>query len=86
MWGTTTTDGVTPSTVGYFTTTLSLPAATDADSFNDALTTLLRSAFDNGVDVEGGWDCATDGQTSDWDAVIVEVVGESDSVDVTDEG
>lgn len=57
--------------------TMTLPAATDADSFNRALTTLLLAAFDNGVDVVGGWDCSTDGDSPDWDAVVVELAADA---------
>jgi hypothetical protein len=84
VWGTPTTDGVAPSTVGYFTTTLSLPAVTDADSVTRVLTELLVATFDNGVDVEGGWDCSTDGQTPDWDAVVAALANDGSAAEDAD--
>ncbi|MFD1513183.1 hypothetical protein [Halomarina rubra] len=64
--------------------TMTLPAATDADSFNHALATLLLAASDNGVDVAGGWDCSTDGDGPDWDTVILELAPTASTVESTD--
>ncbi|MFC4358075.1 hypothetical protein ACFO0N_08960 [Halobium salinum] len=49
----------------------------DPDStaeFHEALTGLVRAARENGVDVEGGWDCRIDGTTPDFAVEIFPVV------------
>ncbi|QLD87107.1 hypothetical protein HWV23_15705 [Natronomonas halophila] len=37
------------------------------------LKVLLRRAHDNGVGVNGGWECRNDSEYPDWDVVITEV-------------
>lgn len=37
------------------------------------LSSLLRRAHANGVDVKGGWDCLNGDTSPDWDVVITEV-------------
>ncbi|AEN06091.1 hypothetical protein Halar_2436 [halophilic archaeon DL31] len=46
-----------------------------AGELNAKLKTLLRRAHDNGVDVEGGWDCRNGESPGhpDWDVVVSEV-------------
>ena len=41
--------------------------------FREELQALLRSAHDEGVDVEGGWDCRNGPDHPDWDVVVSEV-------------
>lgn len=46
---------------------------TTADEFNEALNDLMRTAYDNGVDIEGGWECLGSDEDADWDVVILEI-------------
>lgn len=46
--------------------------ATPAD-LNAELISLLRRAHDNGVDVEGGWECRNGTDHPDWDVLVTEV-------------
>lgn len=48
------------------------------DSFNEALRELLRSAHDNGVNVEGGWECRNGTPYPDWDVDVIELVTNND--------
>ncbi|MDS0293575.1 hypothetical protein [Halogeometricum luteum] len=48
------------------------PTVRTASEFNAALRALIESAHDNGVDVEGGWECRTSSEVPDWDVVVVE--------------
>lgn len=48
-------------------------AVTTDEEFDAALNALVREAYANGVDVEGGWECWTDDGEPDWDVVILEV-------------
>ncbi|WP_144796849.1 hypothetical protein [Halorubrum depositum] len=41
--------------------------------FRDELRALLRRAHEEGVDVEGGWDCRNGSEHPDWDVVVSEV-------------
>lgn len=36
---------------------------TTADEFNESLNDLMRTAYENGVDVEGGWSVGTGPRT-----------------------
>lgn len=40
---------------------------------NAELKSLLLRAYDNGIDVEGGWECRNGGEHPDWDVIITEV-------------
>lgn len=51
---------------------------TSRTELNEALKSLLSRAYDNGVDVEGGWDCRNGPDYPDWDIVITEVVKNDD--------
>lgn len=42
-------------------------------ALSEAIQTLLNRAHDNGVDVEGGWDCRNGPDYPDWDVVVTEV-------------
>jgi hypothetical protein len=46
---------------------------TTAKEFNESLTELVRSAYENGVDIEGGWECRNPSENPDWDVMILEV-------------
>ena len=48
------------------------PIATEA-AFVEALQALLVEAYENGIDVEGGWECRNGADNPDWEAVIVEM-------------
>lgn len=37
------------------------------------LQSLLRRAYNNDVDLEGGWECRNGAEHPDWDVVITEV-------------
>ena len=51
---------------------------TTADEFNESLTDLMRTAYENGVDVEGGWECRNRTENPDWDVVILEITKKAD--------
>lgn len=40
---------------------------------NAELKSLLLRAYDNGIDVEGGWECRNGDEHPDWDVLITEV-------------
>lgn len=44
-----------------------------AKEFHDQLIQLVRAAEANGVGVEGGWVCQTNGDDAAWDIEIIEV-------------
>jgi hypothetical protein len=46
---------------------------TNRSELNDELKALLQGAYDNGLDVEGGWECRNGTDHPDWDIVITEV-------------
>ena len=46
---------------------------TEAAEFRDELGALLRRAHEEGVDVEGGWDCPNGPGHPDWDVLVSEV-------------
>ncbi|MFC7114760.1 hypothetical protein ACFQH2_06970 [Natronoarchaeum sp. GCM10025703] len=41
--------------------------------FHAELESLLQRADQNGIDVEGGWDCRNGPEHPDWDIIITEV-------------
>lgn len=51
---------------------------TTADEFNESLNDLMRTACENGVDVEGGWECRNRTGNPDWDVVILEMTKRPD--------
>ena len=53
-------------------TTKETPLTSKAD-FNAELKSLLRRAYTNGIDVEGGWDCRNGVEHPDWDVIVTEV-------------
>jgi len=52
---------------------------TSTEAFNDALKLLLRRAYNDDIDVEGGWECRNGTEHPDWDVVITEVTKNGDS-------
>ena len=46
---------------------------TSAGALNAELKALLRRAYANGIDVEGGWDCRNGTEHPDWDVIVTEV-------------
>ncbi|NHN60227.1 MULTISPECIES: hypothetical protein [Halorussus] len=46
---------------------------TSADALNAELRALLRQAYANGIDVEGGWECRNGTEHPDWDVIVTEV-------------
>lgn len=49
------------------------PDITDGEAFERALAALIRTAHDNGVAVDGGWEVDGDDATPDWDVVVTVV-------------
>lgn len=48
-------------------------ALTTQTGLHAELKALLRRAYTNGVDVEGGWECRNGDDHPDWDVVVTEV-------------
>lgn len=46
---------------------------TSSSAVNKALKSILCRAHNNGVDVEGGWDCRNGNEYPDWDVVVTRV-------------
>lgn len=46
---------------------------TTQEALDEALQTLLQQAHENGIDVQGGWECRNGDSYPDWDVVITEV-------------
>ncbi|MEF8786170.1 MAG: hypothetical protein V5A45_09575 [Haloarculaceae archaeon] len=49
------------------------PPVTSEKELLTELQSLLRQAHENGIDVEGGWDCRNGAEHPDWDVMITEV-------------
>lgn len=49
---------------------------TDEETFESALTALIRTAHDNGVVVDGGWEVDGADGLPDWDVVVTVVARE----------
>lgn len=49
------------------------------EELNAELKSLLRRAHENGVDVQGGWECRNGAEHPDWDVLISEVEKNDDS-------
>lgn len=45
-------------------------------ALNAELKALLTRAYENGINVEGGWDCRNGPEHPDWDVVVTEVTKE----------
>ena len=46
---------------------------TSKEELNAAMKALLRSAYENGIDVEGGFECRNGVEHPDWDVIVTEV-------------
>lgn len=46
---------------------------TTPSELNTELETVLRRADENGVNVQGGWECRNGPECPDWDVLITEV-------------
>ncbi len=55
----------------------SVPAS--ESDFHAELESLLQRADQNGIDVEGGWDCRNGPEHPDWDIIITEVKKATDA-------
>ena len=44
-----------------------------SEELNAELKALLRRAYENGIDVEGGFECRNGVEHPDWDVIITEV-------------
>lgn len=49
------------------------PPIDSEEDLATALRSLLLCAHENGVDVEGGWECRNGSDRPDWDVVVTEV-------------
>lgn len=54
---------------------------TSREEFNDRLGGLIRTSYENGVDVEGGWAFREDDDGPDWGVEIYEVMRRSSRSD-----
>ncbi len=43
------------------------------EELNGELKALLRRAYENGLDVEGGFECRNGAEHPDWDVIVTEV-------------
>jgi hypothetical protein len=46
---------------------------TSKEELNAELKALLRRAYENGIDVEGGFECRNGVEHPDWDVIVTEV-------------
>ena len=46
---------------------------TSKEELNGELKVLLRRAYENGIDVEGGFECRNGAEHPDWDVIVTEV-------------
>jgi len=46
---------------------------TSPEDFDDALYNLLHAALQNGIDPRGAWEYRTDGTSTDWEVMVVEL-------------
>ena len=49
------------------------PSITSKEELNAELKELLFRAYENGLDVEGGFDCRNGAEHPDWDVIVTEV-------------
>ena len=49
------------------------PSLTSKEALNAELKAVLLGAYENGIDVEGGFECRNGGDHPDWDVVVTEV-------------
>ena len=48
-------------------------SVTSREELNAELKALLRKAYENGMDVEGGFECRNGVEHPDWDVIVTEV-------------
>ena len=46
---------------------------TSKEALNAELKALLRTAYESGIDVEGGFECRNGVEHPDWDVIVTEV-------------
>ncbi|MHB9285856.1 hypothetical protein ACKVMT_02310 [Halobacteriales archaeon Cl-PHB] len=46
---------------------------TSEEDLKAALQAILRRGFENGIDVEGGFECRNGAEHPDWDVIVTEV-------------
>jgi hypothetical protein len=51
---------------------------TSEAALNAELKALLTRAYENGINVEGGWECRNGPEHPDWDVIVTEVSKEGD--------
>ena len=49
------------------------PPLTSKEELNTELKALLCNAYENGIDVEGGFECRNGVEHPDWDVIVTEV-------------
>jgi hypothetical protein len=52
---------------------------TSEEALNAEMKALLRRAYENDIDVEGGWECRNGAEHPDWDVVVTEVRKDGES-------
>lgn len=52
---------------------------TSKEELNAELKALLRRAYENGLDVEGGFECRNGVEHPDWDVIVTEVEKNAES-------
>jgi hypothetical protein len=48
------------------------------ERFTELLTALLVAADEDGIDVEGAWECENEADEHDWEVSIVQLVSKND--------
>ena len=48
-------------------------SVTSREELNAELKALIRKAYENGMDVEGGFECRNGVEHPDWDVIVTEV-------------
>lgn len=49
------------------------PQLTSKTELNEKLQAVLRRAYENGVEVQGGFECRNGAEHPDWDVIVTEV-------------
>jgi len=49
------------------------PSLSSKEDLNAELRALLLRAYENGIDVEGGFECRNGAEDPDWDVIVTEV-------------
>lgn len=48
------------------------------EAFHELLTALLERAEESGVDVLGAYECPNDGETTDWEVLVTDLLNDRD--------